>query len=127
MGRKIRGVFYLVDQGGKKPTVIASKDDIKDKAPRVVRKREDIEQWRGVKPIEPFLERKERARETIAFILVFGFLALLISSFLFAGTVDEAIKLIQSISASLSGMIGAILGYYYGTTRAETPTTTSTP
>lgn len=68
---------------------------------------------------------KERAREMIAFILVFGFLALLLSSLLFSGTVDEAIKLIQTISASLSGLIGAVLGYYYGRTGLEKPTTTT--
>ncbi|TRO52331.1 hypothetical protein E2P63_03665 [Candidatus Bathyarchaeota archaeon] len=66
-------------------------------------------------------ERKERARETIAFMLVFGFLALFISSFLFAGTVDEAIKLVQAISSALSGMIGAVLGYYYGSSGATKP------
>lgn len=68
---------------------------------------------------------KERAREMIAFILVFGFLSLLLSSFLFSGTVDEAIKLIQTISASLSGLIGAVLGYYFGRTGLERSTTTT--
>ena len=58
---------------------------------------------------------KERAREKVAFILVFGFLALLLSSLLFSGTVDDAIKLIQTISSALSGLVGAVLGYYYGT------------
>jgi hypothetical protein len=72
-------------------------------------------------------ERKERARETIAFMLVFGLLALFISSFLFAGTVDEAIKLIQAISSALSGLIGAVLGYYYGTEVAQKATSTTTP
>ncbi len=59
-------------------------------------------------------ERKDRARETIAFILVFGLLALFFASFLFAGTVDDAIKLIQAISSALTGLIGAVLGYYFG-------------
>ena len=52
--------------------------------------------------------------EKIAFMLVFGFIALLISSMLFTGTVDDAIKLIQTISSAISGMVGAVLGYYYG-------------
>ncbi len=68
---------------------------------------------------------KERAREMLAFILVFGFLALLMSSLLFSGTVDEAIKLIQTISSSLSGLIGAVLGYYYGRTGLEKSATTT--
>jgi hypothetical protein len=63
--------------------------------------------------------RKERARETISFVLVFGLLALFLSSFIVAGTVDEAIKLIQAISSALTGLIGAVLGYYFGATTAE--------
>lgn len=101
---------------GSEPTLIKSVSDLFEAIPEI----EPTESSPRTR------ERKERARETIAFILVFGFLALLISSFLFAGTVDEAIKLIQSISASLSGMIGAILGYYYGTSTIETPTSIQT-
>ncbi len=67
-------------------------------------------------PEEKGEERKDIARETIAFILVFGLLALFFASFLFAGTVDDAIKLIQAISSALTGLIGAVLGYYFGST-----------
>jgi Trk-type K+ transport system membrane component len=71
-------------------------------------------------------EIKERAREKVAFILVFGFLALLLSSLLFSGTVDDAIKLIQTVSSALSGLVGAVLGYYYGTSGLEKSATTTT-
>ncbi len=63
--------------------------------------------------------RKERARETISFLLVFGLLALFFASFVFAGTVDDAIKLIQAVASALTGLIGAVLGYYFGATTAE--------
>jgi hypothetical protein len=90
-----------------KPVVIASEKALDAASAKV--------ETPKVEKSERMGERKERARETIAFMLVFGLLALFISSFLFAGTVDEAIKLIQAISSALSGMIGAVLGYYYGT------------
>lgn len=67
---------------------------------------------------------KERAREKVAFILVFGFLALLLSSMLFSGTVDDAIKLIQTISSALSGLVGAVLGYYYGSSGQDNKSNT---
>ena len=79
-------------------------------------------------PIEPkpgSAQITEMAREKIAFMLVFGFIALLLSSMLFTGTVDDAIKLIQTISSAISGMVGAVLGYYYGTS-GQTKTTTTT-
>ena len=78
-----------------------------------------------IKEKQTIPEIKERAREKVAFILVFGFLALLLSSLLFSGTVDDAIKLIQTISSALSGLVGAVLGYYYGTSGQEKPQTTN--
>jgi hypothetical protein len=75
--------------------------------------------------IEKASERKERARESISFMLVFGLIALFFTSFVFAGTVDEAIKLIQALSSALTGLIGAVLGYYFGATTAEKKAGTS--
>lgn len=69
-----------------------------------------------VTPIK-IAEMRERAAKTIAECLVVGFLILLglpmVYLFYKGGPVSEVTDMIKTISAVLSGTIGAILGYYF--------------
>lgn len=58
---------------------------------------------------------REEAAKWIAIILVVGFLVLmgLPYLYLFVGTVSEVIDLIKTVSAVLSGIVGAVIGYYF--------------
>lgn len=63
--------------------------------------------------------KDRRDSEIIPFILVFDLLALFLLAFIFAGKVDDAIKLIQANAAALTSLFRAVLGYYFGATAAE--------
>ena len=60
---------------------------------------------------------REEAAKTIAMLLVGGFLVLLslpfVSLFVHGASVAEVVDMIKTIAAVLSGMIGAVLGYYF--------------
>jgi preprotein translocase subunit SecF len=64
---------------------------------------------------------KERAAKTIACVLVVGFLILLGIPFIYLFTpgaiVADVVDMIKTVSAVLSGTIGAVLGYYFRTTQ----------
>lgn len=79
---------------------------------------EEISSAREIAPLKWVPgRRKEVAAMFIALILVGGFLLLLFFPFflLLKGltTVAEATDLMKTVSAILSGTIGAVLGYYY--------------
>jgi len=58
---------------------------------------------------------KERTASTLAKILVFVFLVLLAVPYLYLlrGNVTDAIDLMKTVAATLSGLVGAVFGYYF--------------
>jgi hypothetical protein len=58
---------------------------------------------------------KEQAAKWIAMLLVGGFLIMMGLPYLYltVGTVSEVIDLIKTISATMSGIVGAVIGYYF--------------
>ena len=78
-----------------------------------------------IEALRPEKEKlRERAAVCIALVLVVGFLALLFFPFIYlfttsGATVADAIDLIKTVSAVLSGTIGAVLGYYFRIVQEE--------
>jgi hypothetical protein len=76
---------------------------------------EELNLLRARAQIEEIPRIKEEAAKEIARILVIGFIILLTVPYLYllSGSVAEVIDLMKTVAAVLSGLVGAVFGYYF--------------
>ena len=66
-------------------------------------------------------------RHLLALVLVIIFAVVLLYVLLFPSNVDNIGKGLQAVASSLGGIIGVIIGYYFGESASKVPTTDTTP